>query len=604
MEENLSDLVMSNKIFSSLDEEALKKLLPRFIRLELKPTDILFSQGDPSDGLYLVSSGKLSAILTAASGDNKKIGDIEAGETIGEAGALTNEPRSLTIKALRDSVLYKLPGKEFIELCYAHPSVMFETILPVLTRSRSIIQVLSSEKIIKHIVIVSANKEVSLEKFSEAFCKHAENFSAVIPFSDYHSDFNGQNIDPEILKEKISSLEKNKKSSHKLIYILKSMETPLAKIAFKKADIIYITAYSNSPPRIDPAILERIGKRRLHLKADPVLVLLHTDSTSLPRGTANWLAQTRFSMHHHVRINSSKDYMRLLRYIRGRAVGLVLGGGGTRGWSHLGVIKAIREARIPIDMIGGTSVGAIVAGCYAIHESYDDMYERFNKIVEKSRGSVSWRSLTWPIISLFNAKNFTTSQHEAFNHLLIEDLWLPFFCVSCNLAGNTEDIHHSGILWEKTRASSSIPGLIPPMLLENELHLDGGLLNNLPVDVMRERLGPKAKIIAVDLNSFSPDPNKYQFPPILTFKEALLAKLSSKGRETYKFPRFADMFLHGLFVGSISKSRQNAMAANVLINLSLDKFQLLHSTSQQAKQLINIGYEAAMKQIRPVLETT
>lgn len=596
MEEDLINAIKTNKIFSSLNDEAIQKLLPKFIKLELRPPETLFYQGDPSDYIYLLVRGKLSAALTNAAGETRVIGYIDAGEAVGESGALTTEPRALTVKAVDQSIIYRLSSKNFIDLCHEHPALMFATIHPVITRSRSIIQLLSSDKINRHIVIAPAHKDISLELFAEKIRSYLENYPSVVLLSDYDSEFNSQKMTQDTLKEKIAELEKNKKKSHKFLYLLKSPDTPLAKIALRRANIIYITAYSSSVPRIDKLLVERFQTQRINYRPEAALILLHIENTIMPQNSANWLAQMHFDTYHHVRINVNKDYLRLLRFIRGKAVCVILGGGGTRGWAHLGAIKALRERKIPIDMIGGTSVGAIIAGCYAVHESYEDAHERFSKVIAASANSVSWRSLTWPAISIFNAKNFTLSLMNVFDNIKIENLWLPFFCISSNLATNSEEVHRKGLLWQKTRASSAIPGVIPPMVMNNELHLDGGLLNNLPVDVARAMLGKKAKIIAVDLNSFARDHHKYIFPPILTFKQALFAKLGFT-LDNYHFPRFIDTFMRGVFMGSLFKSTQNGLAANILINLELNKFRLLQSNLKQADKLIQIGYDATIKQL-------
>ena len=602
MEDELLATIKTNKVLASLDEPAHLLLLPKFTKLELSPNEILFSQGDPSDQLFLLAKGKLVTSLITPTGLTRIVGHIDAGEAVGETGVLTNEPRALTIKALTPCTLYSLPSNDFLEICHQYPSVMLAAIHPIMMRSRELIQSLVSEKTNKHIVIAPAHKDISLEKFFEKLAGFIEKYPRILFISDYHADFNQPYIDTAALNEKILSREKGKKKLYKIIYFLKSSTSPLANIAFKKMDSLYITAYSNAVPAIDPILLEKLEQHKGRHKVDPVMVLLHTESAVMPRNTSLWLSKASFVMHHHVRIHITKDYLRLLRYIREKAVGIVLGGGGTRGWAHLGALRAIREQKIPIDMIGGTSVGAIVGACYAIHESYDDAYDRFSKIAFESSHSISWRNITWPAISLFDAKNFTQSQMDAFHQIKIEDLWLPYFCISCNLATNNEDIHRHGVLWEKTRASSSIPGLIPPMLINQELHMDGGLLNNLPVDVMRSLLGNKSKIIAVELNSFSADPHKYQFPPILTFRQALLAKLGFT-REHYVFPRFVDTFLRAIFIGSRARTMQNSLAANILINLNLNKFRMLQSNTKQAKKLLDIGYETALKQLQKIKST-
>ncbi|HSW94207.1 MAG TPA: patatin-like phospholipase family protein [Gammaproteobacteria bacterium] len=596
MEEDLINVIRRNKIFSSIPEESIPPILPQFTRMELKRFETLFYQGDPSTDIYLVLSGKLSAALTNVAGETRIIGSIEPGEAVGESGALTAEPRALTIKAIENAVLYRLGSKDFIELCHQYPAMMFAAIHPVIERSRSIIQLLSSEKITRHLVIAPANRHVSLEQFAEKIRDHVKNYPSLILLSEYESEFNHPKMSSEELREKIALIEKDRKRSHKFLYLLKSCETALGRMALRKANIIYITTHSDSPPGIDRLLVERFQTHRIHFKPEAALIVLHAEATAMPQNTASWLTQMPFDTYHHVRLNVTRDYLRLLRFIRGKAVGVILSGGGTRGWAHLGAIKAIRERKIPIDMIGGTSVGAIVAACYAIHQSYEDAYERFYKIIEQSATAVSWRSLTWPVISLFSAKGFTQSLMDVFQNNRIENLWLPYFCISCNLATNAEEVHRKGLLWQKIRASSAIPGVIPPMVIDNELHLDGGLLNNLPVDVSRALLGRRAKIIAVDLNNFTHDRHKYFFPPILTFKKTLMAKLGFT-LENYHFPRFIDTFMRGIFMGSLLKSMQNGLSANVLVNLDLNKFRLLHANLKQADRLIQIGYEETIRQL-------
>lgn len=599
MDEKLLELLSTSRVFNALDEKAKRELLPHFTRVELAQSEILFYQGDPSAYVYLLAHGKLTAELTAISGDTRIVGHLEPGETVGELGALSGEPRSLTVKALKNSILLKLPAQNFIEICHRYPSVMYATVHPLIIRSKGLVQFISSEKSHKHIVLVPANKNISIKQFSEQLIAVMKVFSNTLILSDYDEMFHDKKLDSTILKEKIQQLTQGRKSLRRILYLLSSYDTSLAKYAFKKADKIYIIGDSQTTARLDHHVIDKIQSQRIHLQNDPELILLHPADSIVPKNTKEWLAVSSFTLHHQVRMNFEKDFQRLARFIRGKAVGLVLSGGGTRGWAHLGVIKALLETKMPIDIIGGTSVGALVAAAYALHESYAEAYEKFFNIIVASNHSVSWRSLTWPAVSLFNAKNFTESQLAVFKNQQIEDLWLPYFCISCNLSNSTEEVHKSGLLWEKTRASTSIPGIIPPMLINNELHLDGGLLNNLPVDVMRQLVGNKGKIIAVELNSFAPDKRKFNFPPILTFKTALFAKLGI-GENQYKFPRFTDMFLRSLFLGSLHKSKQNSLGANIFISLNLSKFRLLLSNPKQADRLIEIGYRETLKLLHQV----
>lgn len=597
MDANIKDLLNGCAAFASLDEDTRTLLLPKFTRVDLKSSDILFHQGDASDSVYFLTSGKLLARLMTGAGEGRDIGYIDPGETVGEIGAFTNEPRTLTVRAVKESVLLKLSIFDFLNICQQHPTVMSAILRPLLSRTTNLIQMLATGKRSKHIAIIPANRHADLQEFNEEFCKYAAAYGNLLVVSDYHPEFHEHDITVDKIKEKIQRLLDKSRSIKTIVYLLKATDTPLGKYALKRADVLYIAAHHDSAPRIDKHILEKADHRKLQFTFGLKLLLVYKDETVTPTSTKEWLKLADFSMHHHLRRYKKSDWMRLLRFIRGKAVGVALSGGGTRGWAHLGALRALREHKIPIDMIGGTSVGALAAGCYAMNQTFDDAHARFTNMVIQSAHSVSWRSLTWPIISLFNAKNYTHALQKTFGEQAIEDLWLPYFCVTTNLANNTEDIHQNGLLWKKIRASSSIPGVLPPMLLEGELHYDGGLLNNLPADLMRKFIGHHGRVISIELNSFAPDKQHYQFPPIVTFWDGLLYKLGLRKHE-YKFPKFIDTFMHSLFVGAELRSRQNALASNVRISFKLDQFNMLHSSVEEGKELVRIGYEETLRQLK------
>lgn len=594
MEDDLLSLVKSCKIFSALNEAACKKILPKLHKTIFKKGDILFHQGDAPDCVYILLSGRLSAQLVTEKGETKFLNYIEPGETVGELGVLTDEPRTVTVKTVDDSILFKLSKKDFLEVFHLYPSVMVATIQPVITRSQSLIQLMSPEKRKKHIVIIPARENISLEEFYENLSNAAEKITSLQILSDYNPNIS--NLDFEDFNKIIDKAEKSDNPIKKFLYIIKSYEGALAEFSLSNADMIYIIAKGNSSPHINHQVLKLTETLKSRYKNAPELILLHGKETVLPNNTAEWLKLAPFALHHHVRINRRSDYKRLLRFIRDKAIGLVFGGGGTRGWAHLGVIKALEEARIPIDMIGGTSVGGIIAGCYAINPTYDHALKKFSELIDLSRHSVSWLSLTWPAISIFNAKNFTLALQTVFDNIHIEDLWIPYFNLSTNLGKNSEAVHRKGLLWQTTRASSAIPGIIPPMVIDSDLHFDGGLLNNLPVDIMRQLIGPKGKIIAVELGGGQFMKRKYYFPPILTFIPAFLSKLRL-GYKAYKFPRFLDTFLKAIFAGSTHKTKQNGKEADLLISLDLSKFSMLRASLKQGDKISKAGYHESKKQI-------
>ncbi|KAK3724157.1 phosphatidylcholine and lysophosphatidylcholine phospholipase [Vermiconidia calcicola] len=198
------------------------------------------------------------------------------------------------------------------------------------------------------------------------------------------------------------------------------------------------------------------------------------------------------------------DFHRLARRLCGKSVGLVLGGGGARGLSHVGIIRALEEAGIPIDIIGGTSIGAFIGAVYAQDADVVPMYGRVKKFAGRM-GSM-WRfalDVTYPSASYTTGHEFNRGIFKTFGDSQIEDFWLDFYCNSTNISKSRSEIHTSGYVWRYIRASMSLAGLIPPMCDEGNMLLDGGYIDNLTVSHMKS-LGADI-IFAVDVGALDDD---------------------------------------------------------------------------------------------------
>ena len=211
----------------------------------------------------------------------------------------------------------------------------------------------------------------------------------------------------------------------------------------------------------------------------------------------------------------AEDLGRLARILAGCAIGVTLGGGGARGFAHIGVIRALEEARIPIDMICGVSMGAIIAGQYAMGWDWPTMIRSNKRLLADRRLNTD---LALPLFSLSSGRRFRSALKTFFGEIEIEDLWLSYFCTSCNLSSSELVVHRRGRLWWSVNASNAIPGLLPPVLDGGQLLIDGGVLNNQPGDLLKEVCGGPVivsmvsprKDLAMD-ESFTEMPSAWRF---------------------------------------------------------------------------------------------
>jgi NTE family protein len=595
--EDIINAVKNCKVFASLDPngEVFQALVSQFHEFSLKSGQVLFYQGDPSDFIYLLVSGSLSASMATADDSKLRVvGHLQPSDIVGELGVLSGDPRSLTIKAREDSLLLRLPSYTFQKLCRQYPAILFETLHPVISRSQQIISLLSTGEKKKHVALIPANDNIeTLRQFEKTLKEVVSHYKKVALF--FESEINSDkrttptNFDSLIIE--------TEKTNAVIVYVLKSYETPLQKACWSRLSKIFIIADGNAKPEYSDFVQQKLQNTRHLIEMRRELILLYRENTQ-PTDTQAFLDYGAFFMHHHIRLNNVEDYQRLFRFIRGKAFGLVLSGGGTKGWAHVGALKALLEAKIPIDAIGGVSAGALVGGLYTITQDYEKIYQSFDALIKSTSRVVSFRNICWPAISLFQCRQFTLELQRVFGDVLIENMLLPFFCVTCNLGSYKEVTHTSGFLWEKNRASTAVPGLVPPMVMLGEMHIDGGVINNLPTNIMRDLLGPEGKIIAVELMNQVTDEKQYNFPPTLSFKQAFLAK-THLGYKSDKFPPFGEFFVKALLIGSSAKQKENSLIADLLVTPDTRPYSMVRlGKLADQETLIQLGYDAAVESIR------
>jgi NTE family protein len=162
----------------------------------------------------------------------------------------------------------------------------------------------------------------------------------------------------------------------------------------------------------------------------------------------------------------------------------VLSGGGARGFAHLGVVQALREARVPIDFVGGASIGGIIAAGVAMGWGEEEMRLRYRRSFVDSNPVNDY---TFPRVALTRGRKVARLLEREYGDVLIEDLRTPFFCLSADLNAARAVEHREGAVWRALRAAVAIPGMIPPVFRGDDVLVDGAAINNLPIDVMHAR---------------------------------------------------------------------------------------------------------------------
>lgn len=320
------------------------------------------------------------------------------------------------------------------------------------------------------------------------------------------------------------------------------------------------------------------------------LVLLHNPSTAHPGGTAQWLAPRTLRAHHHVRQGNNEDISRLVRRLTGHTIGVVMSGGGAKGYGHIGALRALKEAGIPVDEIGGTSMGALVSAGFAF--GFDDV--AWVDLLKEIGSRRALLDSTLPVVSFYETRKITEIIRNLVGETEIEDLWLPYFCVSCNLSKGEQMVHTNGPLWRAVRASMAAAPIFAPILDDGNLLVDGGFLNNFPVDVMRRRIGD-ATVLGIHCSPIGGKKDRsYKFGPSISGWDALRGQFMPSKRQHLP-PNILGLAPQILDMLSLSHLQNVWDAADFIIKLPNQDYGMLDFDDYPA--LIEIGYQATREQL-------
>ncbi|KAM6987192.1 patatin-like phospholipase domain-containing protein 7a [Aplochiton taeniatus] len=505
----------------------------------------VYRQGDKSDSTYIVLSGRLRSVIMKEDGKKELTGEYGRGDLIGVVEALTHQNRATTVHAVRDSELAKLPEGALSSIKRKFPQVV--TRLIHLLGQKILQQVngpLSARSMALHtpgskwdagnpasnlstVTVLPVSEDVPLTAFTLEL-QHA--LIAIGPTLLLNSDSIKQRLGAAALDSvheyRLSSWLGQQEDLHRIVlYQTDYTLTPWTQRCIRQADCIVIVGLGEQEPAVGE--LERMLEGSA-VRAQKQLVLLHREDGPPPKGTAEWLnMRSWISRHLHLscprRVFSKRslpklremyqrvfqkpadrhsDFSRLARGLTGNSIALILGGGGARGCSQVGILRALSEAGIPVDLVGGTSIGSLMGALYAEDRRHSSMKMRAREwAMEMTSVLRKILDLTYPVTSMFSGAAFNSSISNVFKDKQIEDLWIPYFNITTDITASSMRVHTDGSLWRYVRASMSLSGYLPPLCDPKDGHLlmDGGYINNLPADVARS-MGAKV-VIAIDVGS-------------------------------------------------------------------------------------------------------
>lgn len=594
---SLYEILRENKALKNLDEKILHELEIQLPFRLYKGGSTLFHKGELSDSLYIVITGQLKAIIRKINNPPIILTDIIRGQSVGEIGLILHEPRTADVIAIRDTTVAVLNRQVFNTLLTKYPLEINRVFSNVIL---SHFNVHGSDRhepkqLTDTFAFFPTDSRISLlqvaERFAKALAQHSSTCliwkvnNNTLKIRDLQGKEEAYNTDSA---STTSLLDKIEYHFSFIIYVSDTEFNEWSQLCYRQANQLLLVAQADDrrqKNRLEHELSQQPGYDFL----DKHLIILQSDSYH--PSSSRSLILNQLTSYYHIRSNHQQDYNRMARCFTGKAVGVVFGGGGARGVAHIGVIKALKELEIPIDYIGGNSIGAWIGGQLALNHDENDILKhlmQMEKIGER---------FNFPYLSLFSGKFIRKTIQEICGDILIEDLWTPFFSVSCNLTRATLKVHNQGLLWEAILASNSAPGIFPPQREQGDLLVDGALLNNVPVDVMKD-LYKSCLTITVDVNIR--DDLIFDKDIELTNWNLLKQKFNPWAKSSH-YPNIVDLLGRSSIIGGLSKQNKAKEISDIYLQPPVFKFSQVNY--KKSAEIAQVGYEYAMEALPELWRT-
>ena len=565
---------MMHHLVANASNEFIQDLIHFGQFVQLDSGRRLFQQGEDSDSVYFLINGRLDAYIEGI--EPIVVGHIARGEIFGEMGVLSGSPRSTSIRASRHSELLKIPSEDFTGLQSKYPKLNdFITTTLIQRLDNQNRKIKAQQKPLTRIILPLVDHLTDDLNWLKCGLRRASGF---IQESDVLAEFGCGELNHVHATRLYNFLDRVEQQQHCCTYWCEEAGQDWLHLALSRADEIWLVT--------DNVTLSQSSEQTLKdLSVDPrwhalerVLVRSHISLNTIT-GTSTYLDKFDCQRCFHYQLDGYASKQRVLRFLSNQAVGLVLGGGGARGIAHIGLYQALQEEQIDVDAVGGTSIGSIMAATMANQWSTEAILQHIKSHFVDINPLGDY---TFPFVAISKGRRLNKALKTVFGETNIEDLPIPFYCVSANISDSSEKVHTRGKLWKAVRASLAIPGVIAPAIFEGEFYVDGGLINNLPTNVMPElKVG---KILAHDVSDneelvcdISRVPSGWPY---------LWHKFSKKPA---KVPSILEVLFRSTLLAGVKRTNENIALADVYVKPDLSCFGMLEF--KKANDIYNKGYQ-------------
>jgi len=574
------DFLQENPLFKGIDQKELKLFANRIGKRTIAKGEFLVYQGDIDKYIYIIVHGKLLAFKKDEKKEKVFLGELLRHDIIGELPMLADLNWHISLYALKETEVLVFSKDTLIALFQKYPLVISNVIDSMSEKFEQLTTKSFKKPSVNSIAIIQTEPSHNFDRFIHLYQTVLKKEGTVHLLTSEEINRQLASTEEKNIRQLITQLET---TNDQIILTLNLADAKIIKTMMKLVDKILVVIDKDFSSLLFQSLKEIFAEHISLFSHFIELIFLHDKKIF---SIQNWLSAFPNAIFHHIHLNRITDIERLVRISIEKSINLVLSGGGARAIAHIGILRALKEAHIPVDRIGGSGLGAIIAALFAINYSPDQI-KRTLKHIFAHRGN--FLDIHFPYISFIKAKKIRKILSALFQNKNIEELSIPFYCLSTSITTKQKYIHTKGLITKALLASLAIPGIMPPVYHEDHFLMTGSLSHNLPVDIMNT-LFHSGIVVGVDV--------EHQNEPFLSepFDDYLFGwKAIFKRIFTIRSQVQCPNILHTLLNVSYVTSAVQKKPCDILLQPNLKEIR--SSDFDLIDVIVEKGYNETMKQI-------